>query len=43
MLQISHRFETYLKTLLREVSKRGVLSAGQAESDAGEQSRVELQ
>jgi len=25
MVQISHRFETYLKTLLREVSKRNVL------------------
>ena len=26
LLQIAHRFETYLKTLLREVSKRGVLN-----------------
>jgi hypothetical protein len=26
LLQIAHRFETYLKTLLREVSKRGVLA-----------------
>ena len=25
LIQIAHRFETYLKTLLREVGKRGVL------------------
>ncbi|HXV60064.1 MAG TPA: hypothetical protein VEK15_05180 [Vicinamibacteria bacterium] len=28
MLQISHRFDTYLRTLLREVNKRGVLQGG---------------
>jgi hypothetical protein len=27
LIQIAHRFETYLKTLLREVSKRGVLQS----------------
>jgi hypothetical protein len=25
LLSIAHRFDTYLKTLLREVNKRGVL------------------
>ena len=35
LIQIAHRFETYLKTLLREVSKRGVLQASRdSESDA---------
>ena len=36
LLQIAHRFETYLKTLLREVSKRGVLRDSDAPSDEGE-------
>ena len=47
MLQISHRFETYLRTLVREVSKRGVLSASEKENDAeervGAENRLELQ
>lgn len=34
LLSIAHRFETYLKTLLREVSKRGVLQPGETEGDA---------
>ncbi len=35
--QIAHRFETYLKTLLREISKRGVLNAT-ADKDEEKQS-----
>jgi hypothetical protein len=27
LIQITHRFDTYLKTLLREINKRGVLQA----------------
>ncbi len=45
LIQIAHRFETYLKTLLREVSKRGVLRAsgdGETEEAAGDESRVGL-
>ncbi len=45
LIQIAHRFETYLKTLLREVSKRGVLHAsrdGETDEAAGDESRVGL-
>ncbi len=49
LLQIAHRFETYLKTLLREVSKRGVLndnpdtSSQDSEAEAeGAEPRVNL-
>jgi hypothetical protein len=33
LLQIAHRFDTYLKTLLREVNKRGVLQGRAAEEN----------
>jgi hypothetical protein len=33
LLQIAHRFDTYLKTLLREINKRGVLQGQKADSD----------
>lgn len=37
LLTISHRFDTYLRTLLREVSKRGVLRGeGEEGGDGGE-------
>ncbi len=48
LIQIAHRFETYLKTLLREVSKRGVLHASrdseteEGDEPAGDESRVGL-
>ena len=45
LIQIAHRFETYLNTLLREVSKRGVLQAsrdGETDEAAGDESRVGL-
>ena len=32
MLQLAHRFETYLKTLVREVNKRSVLSVPEVET-----------
>ena len=35
LIQIAHRFETYLKTLLREVSKRGVLQGESEEESDG--------
>jgi hypothetical protein len=35
LLQIAHRFDTYLKTLLREVNKRGVLQGRAPEEAAG--------
>ena len=43
LIQIAHRCETYLKTLLREVSKRGVLQTsddGETEETPGDESRV---
>jgi hypothetical protein len=47
LVSITHRFDTYLKTLLREVNKRGVLQGSQTEEAAeaeeaagGEQSRA---
>ena len=43
--QIAHRFETYLKTLLREVSKRGALhitDAGETQQPPGDESRASL-
>lgn len=46
MLQLAHRFETYLKTLLREVNKRASLSATEdevsAEPGSSEANSVEL-
>jgi hypothetical protein len=36
LLQIAHRFDTYLKTLLREVNKRGVLQGRSSEEPTGE-------
>lgn len=43
LIQIAHRFETYLKTLLREVSKRGVLQPGEEQSEStGDEARVPL-
>jgi len=36
LLQIAHRFDTYLKTLLREVNKRGVLQGRSPEEPTGE-------
>ena len=45
LIQIAHRFETYLKTLLREVSKRGVLQAssdGESDAPVSDETRVGL-
>lgn len=36
LLQIAHRFDTYLKTLLREVNKRGVLQGQAPQDESGE-------
>lgn len=37
LVEIAHRFETYLKTLLREVSKRAVLQAADSDDDASDE------
>ncbi len=46
MLQLAHRFETYLKTLVREVNERSVLSGtadeGGAEDETSNENRVKL-
>jgi hypothetical protein len=34
LVSIAHRFDTYLKTLLREVNKRGVLQGSETEEGA---------
>jgi hypothetical protein len=36
LLSIAHRFDTYLKTLLREVNKRGVLQGKVQEEETSE-------
>ena len=36
LLQIGHRFETFLMTLYREVQKRSILQAGQVEPSLDE-------
>lgn len=42
LVQIAHRFETYLKTLLREVSKRGVLQPTAAAEPPASEPRLSL-
>ena len=42
LIQIAHRFETYLKTLLREVSKRGVLQSVEEETEPADEARLPL-
>jgi hypothetical protein len=40
LLQIAHRFDTYLKTLLREVNKRGVLQGRSTEELASDEGKA---